>query len=235
MSFDNQSAVDKEITSLCDIARERLKNIDASAKQQKKEIIKELAKSLEGKIPTDTIAIEIKNQLEGEASLRYIDECLDKKYKQPHRHLNASKQKKSNEPHKSAGPESSNEDDLAVLTPLKLDSKKKEEAISVDSSGQLLVHKDSNEDNFEEEEKDEKNDFKEYENSGTPDSASLNETTPNKLLEIKEVTQETKSIVELPQLTPCLDCLEKDAKIDNQKDDIIALKQKTTEYEEVIK
>ena len=40
---------------------------------------------------------------------------------------------------------------------------------------------------------------------------------------------------ENPLLIGCLGCLEKDAKIDNQKDDILTLKQKNAEYEEVIK
>jgi hypothetical protein len=236
MTFDDQSAVDKEVTSRCDIAREKYKKIDANAKQQKKEVIKELARSLDGLIPTDTIAIEIKNQFKGEISVRYIDECLDKKYKQRHRHLNACKQKKSNEPDNLAGPESTNEDDLAVLTPLKSESKKKEEAISADSSGQLVIHKDSDEDDFEEEENYEKHDINDYENSDTPSSAPLNEIIANKLLEVKdEVIQETESIEEPSQLTQSLGCLEKDAKFDNQKDDILTLKQKIAEYEQVIK
>ena len=137
MTFDDKSAVDKEITSLCDIAREKLKKIDVNAKQQKKEVIKELPKSLEGKIPIDTIAIEIKHQLRGEASERYIDKCLDKKYKQDHRVENAKKQQKNtNEsPHV-------DDKDLAAPIPLESETKQKEEIIVVNSGGQVLYHTD---------------------------------------------------------------------------------------------
>jgi hypothetical protein len=40
-----------------------------------------LAKNLEGKIPTDTICMEITNHLSGRVSDRFVRECLDERYK----------------------------------------------------------------------------------------------------------------------------------------------------------
>ncbi len=72
----------------------KLGKIDVSVKQQKKQIVVELAKNLEEKIPTDTICMEIVNQLRGQVSERFVRECLDEKYKQKLRVDNARKQKK---------------------------------------------------------------------------------------------------------------------------------------------
>jgi len=52
-----------------------------------------LAKDLEGKVPTDTISIEIVNQLRGRVSERFVHICLDNKYKQKYRAENAKKRK----------------------------------------------------------------------------------------------------------------------------------------------
>jgi hypothetical protein len=54
-----------------------------------------LAKDLEGKIPTDTISVEIVNQLRGRVSQQFIHNCLEMKYKQKHRIENAKKQKQA--------------------------------------------------------------------------------------------------------------------------------------------
>lgn len=49
---------------------------------RKRDIIKELARRLESDgMPTEKIAIEIANQLEGYASAQYVRKCLDGKYK----------------------------------------------------------------------------------------------------------------------------------------------------------
>lgn len=67
-----------------------------------------MAKDLEGKIPLDTISIEIVNQMRGRASERFIHECLDEKYKQQHRVENAKKQRRRQE----------RDENLAALAPL---------------------------------------------------------------------------------------------------------------------
>src|SRR3954451_8313854 len=112
---------DDEINSLFDDARKELAKVDENAKELKKDIVKNLAKKLEGKIPTDTISIEIVNQLCGSVSERFVRECLPEKYKQKHKIENAKKQKKQKQ-------EENN--NLAAVTPL--DNK---EVIIVDTDG----------------------------------------------------------------------------------------------------
>jgi hypothetical protein len=88
----NANNTEAEISSLFRDALSKLDKIDAQAERERKEIVKNLAKDLEGKIATDTISIEIVNQLRGRVSERHIRECLDEKYKQKHRVENARKQ-----------------------------------------------------------------------------------------------------------------------------------------------
>lgn len=84
---------DTEITTLFENAREKLDQIYVQANDSKRQIIRELAKSLEGKIQLDTICIEITNRLGGRVSKSFIRENLEEKYKQPVRVENAKKQK----------------------------------------------------------------------------------------------------------------------------------------------
>ena len=63
---------DDEIDSLFDDARRKLDTVEKESKDKKKQIVVDLAKNLEGKIPTDTIAIEIVNQLRGSVSERFV-------------------------------------------------------------------------------------------------------------------------------------------------------------------
>jgi len=114
---------DDEIDSLFDDARRKLDTVEKESKDKKKQIVVDLAKNLEGKIPTDTIAIEIVNQLRGSVSERFVRECLPEKYKQKHKVENAKKQKKLNQ-------EENN--NLAAETPL--DNK---EVIIVDADGSM--------------------------------------------------------------------------------------------------
>ncbi len=96
---------DEEISSLVEDAKHKLEEvnsetkgkieeIDAKAKVKKKDIIIELAKSLEGKIRDKEICKEIIHHLP-EVSERFIRECLPEKYKQKHRVKNAKKQKQN--------------------------------------------------------------------------------------------------------------------------------------------
>jgi len=63
---------DDEIDSLFDDARRKLDTVEKESKDKKKQIVVDLAKNLEGKIPMDTIAIEIVNQLRGSVSERFV-------------------------------------------------------------------------------------------------------------------------------------------------------------------
>ena len=79
---------------LFDDARIKADKTDEQAKKEKKNIVKDLARDLEGKIPLETICIEIVNQLRGRVSERFIRESLEDRYKQEYRAENAKKQKK---------------------------------------------------------------------------------------------------------------------------------------------
>jgi hypothetical protein len=96
--MENSEAHDKEISWLFDEARSHLDNIENNSKQQKKQVAKDLAKSLEGKIPIDSICIEITNQLRGKISESFVRQCLDDKYKKSYRAENAKKQNKKQTP-----------------------------------------------------------------------------------------------------------------------------------------
>lgn len=108
MTFDHDeqsSFSDEEIRELCQEAIEQIKKVDAELSQQrknlrtiadekKKDIIRTLAKNLEGKIPTNTICKEVVNQLRDHASEGFIRKCLPLKYKDIRRSQNASQQNK---------------------------------------------------------------------------------------------------------------------------------------------
>jgi hypothetical protein len=98
-----------------------------------------LAKNLEGKIPTDTISIEIINQLRGQVSERFIRECLDEKYKQKVRVENARKQKyqiRQEEEDKASGK-------LAAVTPLNQDEEdENKKVIILDTDGRISFQDD---------------------------------------------------------------------------------------------
>jgi hypothetical protein len=109
----HQNAIEHEdeISQLFKNAIIKIDEIDKQAKKEKKSIVKDLARDLEGKIRQETICIEIVNQLCGRVSERFIRECLEDKYKQQSRANNAKKQKEvyAYESY----------DDLAAVAPLK--------------------------------------------------------------------------------------------------------------------
>lgn len=78
-------------------AKKAKSQIEAETKKAKSHIVQELARNLEGKIPTDEISSEIIHQLHDKVSQRLIHDCLDEKYKKKHRVENARKQKKEHE------------------------------------------------------------------------------------------------------------------------------------------
>jgi tetrahydromethanopterin S-methyltransferase subunit A len=56
---------DAETSFLFEDAIEKLDKIDVQANESKKQIVRELAKNLEGNFQSDTICIEITNRLSG--------------------------------------------------------------------------------------------------------------------------------------------------------------------------
>lgn len=133
---------DAEISLLFEEARDKLDNIEKQAKEKKKQIVADLAEKLEGKIATDTISIEIVNQLRGQVHEGFVRECLPEKYKQKYRVKNARKQKRQLE--------SKVNDKLAKVTTLNQDEEEEEEEekkelIMVDVDGRTSTQKDEHE------------------------------------------------------------------------------------------
>jgi hypothetical protein len=128
-----EKTYDAEISLLFEGAREELRKEDARSKDEKKQIITDLAKSLEEKkITTDTISVEIVNQLRGQVSERFIRECLPEKYKQKVRVDNAKKQQKGRQ----------KERNLAAVTPLNQviqEDEEGKEAVIIDVDGRLSL------------------------------------------------------------------------------------------------
>jgi hypothetical protein len=135
-----EESYDETISSLFQDAVVKLDKVDTQAKESKKQIIIDLAKNLEGKIPTDTISIEIINQLRGQVSERFIRECLDEKYKQKVRVENARKQKyqiRQEEEDKASGK-------LAAVTPLnqEVEEDENKKVIIIDTDGRISLQDD---------------------------------------------------------------------------------------------
>ncbi len=162
---------DAEISILIQDAIVKLKKIRAYANQQKKQVVIELAKNLEGKIATDTICMEIVNQLRGQVHERFVRECLDEKYKQKPRMENARKQKKQKQVENKE-----DVDKLAAVTPLN-QAPKNDKIILVAHGNQELVQSEG-----------EGNDkpFTDTDNESTEDDT---ESLPPKLSYLKEHEQ----------------------------------------------
>jgi hypothetical protein len=127
----NDETNEAEISLLFEDAKAKLDKIDAQTQKEKKQIVKDLANNLEGKIPTDTISIEIVNQLRGKVSERFIHNCLDEKYKQKSQVENARKQKKNQE--------GIDVENLAVIAPPNQEAEKKAITIEVDGREETAV------------------------------------------------------------------------------------------------
>lgn len=125
-----------EVSLLFEDAKAKLEKIDVQAEKEKKQIIIQLAKDLEEKIPTDTISIEIVNQLHDRVSERFIHNCLEEKYKQKYRVENARKQKKKDTVHI---------ENLAVVAPLNQEAKTKEVILEVDGREETILPPSSKE------------------------------------------------------------------------------------------
>ncbi len=122
--------IEEQLCAVFEEAKSKLDNIDTRAKSEKKQVIIQLAKDLEGKVPTDTISIEIVNQLRGRVSERFIHECLDNKYKQKYRAENAKRRKSKEQ-------EKGNKENLAAVA--LLNHKTKRSVIVSDSEGRSEV------------------------------------------------------------------------------------------------
>lgn len=90
--MDIRESNQKEISSLFVEAKDKLVKIDKEVNQKKKDIVINLAKDLEGKIPTDSICQRIVEELNGEVSRSLIQNCLPEEYKQGYRVKNAKQQ-----------------------------------------------------------------------------------------------------------------------------------------------
>jgi hypothetical protein len=124
--------IEEELSAVFEEAKSKLDSIDIRAKNEKKQVIVQLAKDLEGKVPTDTISIEIVNQLRGRVSERFIHECLDDKYKQKYRAENAKKRRNKEEE------KGNQEKNLAAVALLNRETKRKI-MIIIDKQGRLEV------------------------------------------------------------------------------------------------
>src|SRR5215472_3032038 len=129
----SESKNEEEISSCFQAARQKLDKVDADAKEKKTQIVKDLAKDLEGKIRTDSIFTEIVHQLHGKVSEKLIRRCLDEKYKETHRVKNARKQK----PHE-------NTKDLARTVPL--EQEKSKQQIATTQDGKTVILNDTSSD-----------------------------------------------------------------------------------------
>jgi hypothetical protein len=87
----NPTDSQQEISACFEAAIKKLDKVESDSKKKKSEIVQELARDLDGKMPTDEIAAEIVHQLRGRVSERRIYECLDHKYKKKYRVENARK------------------------------------------------------------------------------------------------------------------------------------------------
>lgn len=241
---NGNSKLDNEVTMLFNNAKERIRSVEKETVLQKKQIVTELAKSLEGKIPTDTISMEIKYQLRGEdISERHIEECLDEKYKQVHRVKNARKRNSNKSKLQSesqskwlkkeggevlAAPSRLNEKDDEVNEEenVKEEGQKHEIIILENTNGQMLIQNSNNYSNDYNINDKKNNNFSSY-SSRNPETSLKEESNPSPspmelqssptLLE-DEITIGCKS-------SKCSDCTSKDKLIDLKNDRIEQLEQ----------
>jgi hypothetical protein len=134
MTISQPEANEQEISLCFKTAIEKLDRVDANAEKEKTQIVKDLAKTLEGKIPTDRIANEIVHQLHGKVSPRTIRNCLDEKYKERHRVANARKQKRKE-----------STEDLAATVPLNSGetNQQEEKKVAIDTMGNEIVEQEN--------------------------------------------------------------------------------------------
>jgi hypothetical protein len=123
----NSTDSQQEISACFKAAKEKIEKVDADAEKKKTQIVQDLAKSLEGKIPTERICNEIVHQMQGNPSPTLIRASLDEKYNEKSRVQNALKRKKK--PHVIK--------DLA--TAVLLDEEKPKQQIAVTQDGKSVI------------------------------------------------------------------------------------------------
>ena len=189
---------DVEISNLFQDAIVKLEKIKAYANQQKKQVVIELAKNLEGKIATDTICMEIVTQLRGQVSDGFVRECLDEKYKQKHRIVNARKQKKKQDYLE----EKDAIDKLAEVTPLNSEPENGK-IILVEATGQSVVERKGD------------NNYKKLPAMDNDDNSSKDNDEPplSKLLNQKEHKQQLGPKYEPVDQSECSGCIELSSRI----------------------
>jgi hypothetical protein len=105
----NPTDSQQEISACFEAAIKKLDKVDSDANKKRSEIVQELARDLEGKMPTDEIAAEIVQQLRGRIAERRVYECLEgdqyAKYKKKHRVQNAQKRSRKDQPVLAAEPQ----------------------------------------------------------------------------------------------------------------------------------
>jgi hypothetical protein len=134
MTISQPKSNEEEISLRVQVAIEKLDKVDADAEKEKRQIVQDLAKDLEGKIPTNRIANEIVHQLHGKKiSPRTIRNCLDEKYKENYRVENARKQKRKE-----------STEDLAALMPLEQEKAKQQIAATKDGKSVIIKETSGN-------------------------------------------------------------------------------------------
>ena len=194
--MENTEAQDREISWLFEEAKSQLDKIENNSKQHKKQVLKELAKSLETKIPLDSTCIEITNQFRGKISESFVRQSLDNKYKQSHRVENAKKQNKKQNPSK----HSERVEKLASLSTLNQENRN-DKIIVVEASGQSMIQENENTDNDSN-----KNSFEEKEITNEPHNIW---TPPN----LVSKTEPQPVLKKKDHLDECAGCQELQAKI----------------------
>ncbi len=129
--------MDEEVYLLFEDAKNKIKKVGIQANDSKKKIVRDLAKNLDGKIPTDTICMEITKRLSGRVSDRFVRECLDERYKDKV-HLDIAKMQKNHSLKDKVI------DKLAVLPPLgqvieEGEREKEKEDIIIDTDDRVSI------------------------------------------------------------------------------------------------
>jgi hypothetical protein len=96
-SANKRSSEHEEIALLFRMATDKLDHIEANAKKEKQQIVRDLARELEKFRPIDRIASEIVEELREKVSKSVIYAALDENYKTSYRVQNARKRKKEKE------------------------------------------------------------------------------------------------------------------------------------------
>ncbi len=96
-SSNTRTSEHEEIALLFRMATDKLDHVEANARKEKQQIVRDLARDLEKFRPIDRIASEIVEELREKVSKSVIYAALDERYKTSYRVQNARKRKKEKE------------------------------------------------------------------------------------------------------------------------------------------